>query len=125
MLTREFCSFELRTGRIKLEFRFIKVGTDLICLVAGGKSHLGAASIAEIYHKSGKIQASASTISVHGHQDGVITSMIAESLAKQLQCNVLTVAGIHIDNISKDEIKTVISLCEEAIKKFIPLYARS
>ncbi|MHA2295986.1 MAG: prenylated flavin chaperone LpdD [Candidatus Hodarchaeales archaeon] len=122
---RDISEFELREGRIELNFRFFEMGNDIVCLVAGGKTHLGAASISEVYHKSGNTRASTSTLSVHGHQDGIVTSKMAESLTKKLHCNVITVVGIHIDNITRDEIRNVLSLCETAVTKFVSSYSKS
>jgi len=48
-----------------------------------------------------------------GHKDYVIAQRVAELLSSRLNKNVVVVAGIHIDGISKKGIAKVIENCDK------------
>lgn len=112
---------ELDSGRLRIKFRFLSLGNDIICLVTGGESHLGASSISECYNRKDSHRATTSSISVKGHKEKVITEIISEKISKELRCNVLVVAGVHYDNITKEEIADILNICRNAANRFISL----
>ncbi|MHA1168053.1 MAG: hypothetical protein ACTSRU_09545 [Candidatus Hodarchaeales archaeon] len=45
-------------------------------------------------------------------------------MSRELHCNVLVVAGIHYDNITKEEITEVLKISRKAAEQFISMKKR-
>jgi len=90
------------------------IGEDLNILCCGGdRAHIGAVSLATSCHRGHKTQASVSTITVLAHRDDELSCVLAERFCKALGCTVLVACGIHYDQISPEQIQTVVkeTLC--------------
>lgn len=88
---------------IKLEAIF--AGNDLCVLIAGGdKPHVGAISA---YSKEDGIK----TISLKNHKDYIIGEIFINSIKDIFNGNISVSCGIHIDNISKEQINNVYECC--------------
>lgn len=82
---------------IKLEAIF--VGDDLCAVVTGGdKPHVGAISV---YSKEEGIK----TISLKNHKSYIIGEIFINSIKDSFNGNISVSCGIHIDNISKRQMK--------------------
>lgn len=95
-------------------------GDDLSILIQGGDTpHIGAVSLGVPYTKSHskKTYVSASNISLPGHQDAVITDLIAKKTATALNKTVAVIGGIHYESISIEEIEALIRHVDTLIFK--------
>ena len=102
---------ELTSGRITVTLRAVEIGDDLLVTITGGKAHIGATAFGT---NAGGL-ASSSVITTPGHRDDRVAKTAAEKLAKALKKNVTVVAGIHYDQITKEEIAEVLRLCDELV----------
>lgn len=94
---------------IKLEAVF--AGNDLCVLITGGdKPHVGAVSV---YSKEEGIK----TISLKNHKDYIIGETFINSINDIFNGNISVSSGIHIDNISKQQIDDVYKCCNSIFKK--------
>jgi len=100
------------SGRLSISLRAIDVGSDLLVIITGGKAHIGAAAVGVT---CGGL-ASSSVISVPAHREDRVVKGAAEKLAKALNRSVVAVAGIHYDDITKEEIDETLRLCDELVK---------
>jgi len=100
----------LRTkGRINIKLNAVEMGEDLCVIVTGGdKPHLGAVTV-------GSKQAEANTFCFPHHKEDAVTKLLYSLITESFDKNVVVCCGIHIDNITKEEIASVISLCSEMI----------
>jgi len=99
--------------QVKLESQ--KIGEDLLVVLTGGeKPHCGAVALA----LPSKIT-SCSVISVPEHKDGDIAKPLAEKIAKKTGKKVVLVAGIHVDNATPNDIRTLIANSEKEVDKFL------
>ena len=94
---------------IKLEAIF--VGDDLCAVVTGGdKPHVGAISV---YSKEEGIK----TISLKNHKDYIIGEIFINSIKDSFNGNISASCGIHIDNISKEQIEDVYECCNKIFQE--------
>ncbi len=98
-------------GRISIELRAVEVGEGLLVVITGGKAHIGAAALGI---GNGSL-ATSSVITVPGHRDDRVAKDAAERLAKACGRTVVVVAGIHYDDMSRDEIGDALRLCDELV----------
>ena len=94
-------------GRLKINLLAINMGKDICVLLAGGDTpHLGAITLGSNYEKG-------DTFSFGTHKEGIITKMFSKILQKNYSCNIAVCCGIHLENITKQEITDVYSLCTQ------------
>lgn len=99
--------FRLCRGRLKLELRALRMGRDLQVMLNGGAAHLGAVALAA---PGGA--AEAKLLVLPGHREDQLARRMARRMADALGCTVCVSAGIHYENISKEEIAAVERLAE-------------
>ncbi len=96
-----------------------EMGDDLVLMLKGGeKHHVGAVAMAIPY----KDTASTSIISAYGHKDGELAKPLAEKVAKNLKKTVVLVAGLHIDDASKEDIQKLVENSNKAIDDFLEVF---
>jgi hypothetical protein len=99
-------------GRISIELRAVEVGDGLLVAITGGKAHIGAAAVGISY---GSL-ATSSVITVPGHRDDRVAKDAAEKLSKASGKTVVVVAGIHYNDMSREEIGDALRLCDELVE---------
>jgi len=92
-------------GRIAVALRALFMGRDLCVIVTGGQApHLGAVSCASK-------ELATQTVRFAGHKEYHVTEMFTERLRAVFDRNIAVLCGIHVDNITKEEIETTLALC--------------
>ena len=101
-----------------LEFVHVPMGNDLCVVIRGGDlPHLGAVAVAQArpsLQDPTKRSATTSVITLLGHKEDVVARQVAHELAARLDKNVVVCCGIHVDNITTDELQFV----DEAVTRF-------
>jgi gallate decarboxylase subunit D len=87
-----------------LTIRTIRAGRDYVWLVTGGVAHIGASAVA--YWEGQEVRTD--IISVPSHKEAALAGELAELACRRLGSTVTVVAGIHIDDASKDEILAIV-----------------
>ena len=87
------------------------IGDDIIISVWGGsKPHIGSISVSvprpSLRH-SNTISFTSSIINLIGHKDEIVARKFSEQLAAKFNRNAVATAGIHIDNITENQINTI------------------
>lgn len=100
------------SGRLSIALKAIDVGGDLLVTITGGRAHIGAVAAGVTF---GGL-ASSSVITVPAHRDDRVAKDAAEKLAKALDRSVVVVAGIHYDDMTKEEIGETLRLCDELVR---------
>jgi hypothetical protein len=103
------------SGRLSIAMRAVDIGDDLLVTITGGEGHIGAAAVGI---NVGEL-ATSSVITVPSHREDRVAKSAAEKLAKALNRSVVVVAGIHYDNITKEEIDETLRLCDELVKALV------
>jgi len=110
-------------SRITLNLYTISMGDDLCVVITGGeRPHLGAVALSLVRPSiSSPLEDSASTsiLTVIGHKEDEIVRKAGHALASKLGKNVVVSCGVHIDNITGEEIITVNNIIDEMIEELI------
>lgn len=88
-----------------LVIRVDSVGRDLLVRIEGGEAHIGAVAVAQL--QDGRVETSQIVLGIH--KEGPIATHAAHQIAREAECTVTSVAGIHFDNISKGEIQALVA----------------
>lgn len=95
-------------GRLTLELSCQWVGKELLLSLTGGPSpHIGCvvmASSRPSLKYPGKLSATSSVLNLPGHQDEVLCRPLAEGFAEAFDCVVVCTGGVHVDEITADEL---------------------
>jgi hypothetical protein len=99
-------------GRLTMHLEARQIGMDWNILVYGGdRPHIGAVALASSESSDGTCQ----LISIANHREGDIAQRIAIAIANHFQSTACVSCGIHLDNITLDEIQLVQSISENFI----------
>ena len=116
----------IEKGRIKINMKAIEIGEDLCVIISGGDSpHIGCVTLsvprASLSDKNIN-SATTSILNLTGHKDDEAARYVSHTLSSRLNKNVVITCGIHVDNITNEEINITIGLLKELtdalIKKF-------
>lgn len=80
-----------------------------IGLFGGDKPHIGAVGVLD---PAGKIMVT----QFETHREGILCQQWCEALAKAGCIPAVVSAGVHYDNVGKDEIEQIVQLCDELLK---------
>jgi hypothetical protein len=116
--------FQLRSGAPwHLSCAVAQIGKDYRCDIHGGDAHVGAVAMAQW----GRDGVTTECLAIHGHKEEAIAVHAAHQLCAAGGGNVVCVAGIHYDGITKPEIedisRTANELANEAAKRLEALRA--
>ena len=94
-------------GRTKIELRAFYLGGDLVVFIYNQNAHLGAVAVGEYDREEGR--ASSSVITRLGHRDDEIAKRQAHLIAKHTKRPVCVISGVHLDNITSEEIDQILA----------------
>jgi hypothetical protein len=94
-----------------------QLGSDFIVCLFNAQAHLGAVAVADYDSKENR--ASTSVITRLGHKDDQAAYKAAYKLCKRLKKPVCAIAGIHLDNITQEEIAQITRNCDALVEKCI------
>ncbi len=91
--------------RLTIDLIVIPMGQDICIVVTGGDTpHLGSIT-------SGSKAVSPETFSFESHKEGIVTEMMSCIIRERFDGNFVICCGIHVDNITIQEIKDVNEIC--------------
>ncbi|WP_297134131.1 prenylated flavin chaperone LpdD [Terrisporobacter sp.] len=106
-------NIDKKLGRINLNLKAMYVGEDLLIVLSGGdRPHIGGLSYGGLEDKS-------NTISFKNHKDHILSDLLSKEISKIFKGNFLICSGVHLDNITKEEINQVKKLSEEILEEMI------
>jgi gallate decarboxylase subunit D len=103
-------------GRTRVSLSAQWIGKDLIVCLFNKQGHLGAVAVADFSNEEKR--ASTSVITRLGHKDDSIAYYAAYELCKRLRKPVCAIAGIHLDNITEEEIAQISQNCDTLVFRF-------
>ncbi len=104
-------------GRSKLSFSAQYLGDGLVAYVYNENAHIGAVALSEYDYKEERV--STSVITRLGHKEDVIAQRAAYLLSKNTKRPTCVIAGVHINSITEEEIKSVIETVDSMVKDFL------
>lgn len=114
--------FTAQQGRLHIHLRVFRQGRDLQVLCGGGATHIGA--VALVAPAQGQMQAQTHVAGLPGHKEDVLARRMAERMAQALNCAVCVSAGIHYDNITREEIRQVEHMAQDLTERCISALAK-
>lgn len=117
---------EISRGRFKIYAWVQEVGQDILVSIWGGnRPHIGAIGMAiprPNLKDPKRWSATSSNFTFVGHKEDILVKKISEKMAILLKRNVVVTAGVHWDDITPKEIKTIENLVkrlpDQILKKF-------
>lgn len=101
----------------------LKIGNDFNISIYGGDiPHIGAVALGtpvNLPHNINKVTSTASLLTVPGHKEDVITLNYAKLLAKKLNTTVTICCGIHIKNITTQDITNITIATDKLINELL------
>jgi gallate decarboxylase subunit D len=95
----------------------VKLGCDLqVALRGGDREHIGAVAVSQprqSLRAGGARSATTSVIALLGHKEDELARRVAGRLASSLGVTVCVACGIHVDDISPEEIQDVLEMADE------------
>ena len=104
-------------GRTKVNLLTYCMGSDLVLCIYNDNAHIGAVAIGEYDHNEQR--ASTSVITRLGHKDDVIAQRAAHLVSKATKRPVCVIAGIHLDDIAKEEIEELFENANIMVEELI------
>jgi hypothetical protein len=107
-------------GRTEVSLRADTLGDNLVILIYNENAHIGAVAVGEWDEKEQR-----ASVSVHtrlGHKDDTIAQKAAYTISKSIKKPVCVIAGVHIENITAEEIKQVLDNAEVVVGEFIKIH---
>ena len=106
-------------GRTRVNLVASDMGDDLIVSIHNENAHLGAVAVGEYDHENER--ASVSVITRLGHKDDAVAQKAAYSISKSTKRPVCVIAGIHLENITGEEIDKILENSRMVVEKFLNL----
>ena len=106
-------------GRTKVNLLINDIGSDLVVYIYNQNAHIGAVAIGDYDYEHKR--ASVSVITRLGHKDDAIAQEAAYLISKSTEKPVCVIAGIHLDNITREETDTILVNARIAIGELIKL----
>ena len=118
----------IERGRININAKTFLVGDDICVIISGGDSpHIGCVTLSvprpSLSDKS-KTSATTSILNLIGHKDDEAAKYVSQILSSRLNKNVVVTCGIHVDNITIQEIDITICILKELTTLLIEHYLK-
>ena len=91
-------------GRTRVHAELYRIGSDILAVLGGAGPHIGAASLSGTEPGD---RVNVSTLAAWGHKEPELTERLSRAIASSTGRRTLTVAGIHLDGITSEEIETI------------------
>lgn len=104
-------------GRTRLTLSAKSLGDDLVISIYNINAHIGAVALGEYDHDTKR--ASTSVITRHGHKDDAIALKSAYLISKKTKRPSCVIAGVHVDNITEEEIQDFLSNADFLVEDFL------
>jgi hypothetical protein len=113
----------MEQGRIKINIKVVEIGEDLCVIISGGdRAHIGCVTLSVPRPSLSDPSITSSTTSVLnliGHKDDEAARYVSHTLSSGLNKNVVVTCGIHVDNITQEEIQTTKGMLKKSTDKLI------
>jgi len=109
-------------GRVRVDVKVNGMGSDLVVYIYNQNAHIGAVAVGD-YDNAHK-RASVSVTTRLGHKDDALAREAAYLLSKSIRRPVCVIAGVHLDNITSEEIGEILANTKTAIWEIINVYGQ-
>jgi len=113
------CEHEITKGegRTRISLSAQGFGDDLVVSIYNENAHIGAVAVGEYDHRQNRT--STSVITRLGHKDDVIAQKAAYLISKHTKRPSCVIAGVHLDDITEEEIQKFLENTDSLVKDFL------
>jgi hypothetical protein len=104
-------------GRTRINLSAQSIGDDIVVSIYNENGHIGAVAVAEYDHTEKRT--SVSVITRLGHKDDSIAQKAAYLISKQTKKPSCVIAGVHLDDITDEEIQKFLENADSLLKAFL------
>ena len=104
-------------GRARVNVTVNSMGSDLVVRIYNQNAHIGAVAIGDYDYEHER--ASVSIITRLGHKDDALAGEAAYLLSKSIRRPVCVIVGVHLDNITREEIDKILANTKTAISESV------
>jgi len=104
-------------GRARVNITVSSMGSDLVVRIYNQDAHIGAVAVGDYDYEHQR--ASVSVVTRLGHKDDTLAGEAAYLLSKSMRRPVCVVAGVHLDNITAEEIDRILANTKLAVSEII------
>jgi hypothetical protein len=109
-------------GRARVDVTVKSLGSDLVVRIYNQNAHIGAVAVGDYDYEHER--ASVSVITRLGHKDDILAKEAAYLLSKSTRGPVCVIAGVHVDNITAEEIDEILANTKIAVSEIVNAYSR-
>jgi gallate decarboxylase subunit D len=109
-------------GRASVTVTVNSMGSDPVLRIYNQNAHIGAVALGDYDHEHKRV--SVSVITRLGHKDDTLAREAAYLLSKSIRRPVCVIAGVHLDNITREEIDKILVNTKIAISEIIDVYGQ-
>ncbi len=102
-----------RVGRAELILEWKNIGDDNVVILRGGDEHIGATGFA--YYDRSRDRVFTDILKSPGHRETEIAYDGAKQISGVTKTTTVFIAGIHLDNITKSEIRDIVNISYQMI----------
>jgi hypothetical protein len=106
-------------GRARVTVTVNSMGSDLVVRIYNQDAHIGAVAVGDYDYEHER--ASVSVVTRLGHKDDALAREAAYLLSKSMRRPVCVVAGVHLDNITGEEIDKILANSKIAVSEIIDM----
>ena len=109
-------------GAYPVSCQVVSMGQDYtICVWGGDTPHVGSVvmSLARPSLTGEGIGVTSSVLNGMGHKDEYVARKFAEAVAAKYNCTAVCTCGIHIDRITKEQLKDVADACDRLLARLL------
>ena len=107
-------TLETGSGRTRLRLTWQRWGSDLHVHIGGGQDHIGAVALVG---QDRSDEPYARVLAVPPHKEDQIVLRATRRLHAAIGGNVCVTGGVHLDDITRDEIALILQNAEEGIEQ--------
>ena len=104
-------------GRARINVTVSSMGSDLVVRICNQDAHIGAVAVGDYDNEHER--ASVSVITRLGHKDDTLAKEAAYLLSRSMRRPVCVIAGVHLDNITAEEIDRILANTKLAVSEII------
>jgi hypothetical protein len=104
-------------GRTRLSLTAQALGSELVVFIYNKNAHIGAVAVGEYDHSEKRT--STSVITRLGHKDDAIAKRAAYLISKHTKRPSCVIAGVHLDNITEEEIQKFLENTDSLVKDLL------
>lgn|GEM_PF-1112365 len=105
-----------------IHIQTVMMGKDIAFLITGGDAHIGAAATA---YRNSEGQVVTALQQLPGHREGELAQELAAMAASRLGVTVTVLAGIHVENPTREQIADIVKETHLKMVKAIQAAASS